>query len=164
VDRRLRQHLPALSAALAALLAALTPAACGGDESTAADATTAEAGCSATYALPIAAAELEPDGVTLRIAYAGPEPCQFATTTYNGELFVELRTSTEEEPAIDPADLAGCVQGELEEPLPTGTRVSPVNSGPTPMPESELAQQAHDLLDSSDCAEVERGAPAFTVN
>ena len=163
MDRRLRQHLPALAGVPAALAAALTIAACGGDESTSADSTTAEAGCSATYALPIAAAELEPDGVTVRMAYAGPEPCRFATTTYNGELYVELRTSTEEEPSIDPTELAGCVQGELEEPLPTGTRVTPV-TGATPEPDASLEQQGRDLLDSGDCAEVERGAPAFTIN
>jgi len=149
--------VPAALAAAATLIAA-----CGGDEGT--TDTTAEAGCTATYSLPIAAAELEPDGVTVRMAYAGPAPCQFAATTYNGELYVELRTATPGEPTIDPADLAGCAQGELEKPLPSGTRVYPVNGGPTPMPGSDLAQQGHDLLDSSDCADVERGSPAFTIN
>jgi len=151
----------------AVALAAAGLAACGGGgDGTAAgeEGTTAEAGCTATYALPVAAAELDADGRTVRMAYSGPEPCQFAATTYNGELFIELRTATEGEPTIDPSELSGCVQGELEEPLPAGTPVEPVNAGPTPIPGSELAQQGHDLLESSDCAEVARGEAAFTVN
>jgi hypothetical protein len=149
-----------LTASLCVVASGLT--ACGG-EGGGEDATTAEAGCTATYSLPVAAAELEPDGRTVRIAYAGPEPCQFAATTYNGDLFIELRTATEGEPTIDPSDLAGCVQGELEKPLPSGTRVFPVNSGGGEAG-GELEQQGQHLLDSTDCGDVERGTPAFTIN
>ena len=144
------------AAALLASAALLVPAGCGGDdgESRVSD------GCSdANSSVPLAAAALDADGSTLRIAYGGgAEPCQFAASLYKGRLYVELRKDADSE--APPAEL-DCAIAYLDEPLPAGTRVETVTSGG---PDASQAEGRALIASRPDCIEVPEGQPAFIID
>ena len=147
------------SVAAVALFASVGLAAvagCGGDD----DEPRVADGCSdANSSVPLAAAELDFDGTTLRIAYGGgSEPCQFAASIYKGTLYVELRKDADSQPS--PADL-DCAIAHLDEPLPAGTRVETITSGG---PDATQAEGRALIESGPDCIEVPEGQPAFIID
>ena len=129
---------------------------CGGDdnEQRIAD------GCSyANSSVPLAAAGLDADGRTVRIAYGGGfEPCQFAASIYKGRLYVELRKDADSEaPPAEP----DCAIADLGEPLLAGTPVETVTSGG---PDASQAEGRALIESEPDCIEVPEGQPAFIID
>ena len=117
-------------------------------------------GCSDTNSsVPLAAAALDADGSTLRIAYGGDfQPCQFAASLYKGRLYVELRKDADSEaPPAEP----DCAIAHLDEPLPAGTRVETITSGG---PDASQAEGRALIESGPDCIEVPEGQPAFIID
>ena len=142
-------------ALLAACVGAI--AGCGGSDN---DAPRVADGCSDTHSsVPIAAAELDPDGRTLRFAYGGDlEPCHFAASLYDGTLYVELRRDEDSEAAPGEPD---CAVAHLDKALPAGTHASPITAGSPGFSEAEGKELLHS---DPDCIEVPEGDPDFVIN
>lgn len=141
-------------------LSTLALASCGEGEPTA---TVAEGCGDSSSSVPVAAAQLDADGVTVRMAYGGSaEPCQFGATLYNGSLYIELRSDPEGQAPEGLSSPLSCAEGRVQKPLPVGTRVFPVGPGE---PDAAVEREAKSLLDlGSDCPEVARGQPAFIID
>lgn len=128
-------------------------------------------GCaSRNSSLPAVGARLAPDGRSVRFAYAGAEPCQFAATAqYEGRaanhertLYVELRTNTDLED-IDrrPPLPSGCIEGILKRPVRPGTPVNRVYGNKRLLPTDEVRAL---LSPGARCEPIVQGEPAFIID
>jgi hypothetical protein len=148
-------------AVLAALLAVATVVVLSGDGED--QEGTGLNGCPAdNSSLPVAGARLAPDGSSVRFAYAGAEPCQFAVDRFKGRLYVELRTDVDLE-SVDrrPPLPFGCVEGPLETAIPPGTPVEPIGGGKRLLAHDEVESL---LSPATPCEQVAQGEPGFIID
>jgi hypothetical protein len=153
----LERGIAVLAFAVGLTVVILALVGCGGD-----DEPVEVVACDSGDSLPAVGARLVDDGESLRLAYAGAEPCMFGVDRYRGTLYVELRTNTEfGEIDRRPPVPTGCATGALAAAVPPDTPVEIVYGNRHLVPEEEIRSL---LSQNSGCVEVAQGEPAFIID
>ena len=113
-----------------------------------------------SFSVPVIGKRLSPDGTSVRIAYAGAEPCQFAVTMQDGRLYLSLRSNTEPDIRGE-APISGCVDAALNPPVSIDTQVVPVGGTGKQFSDDEVSAL---LSPTADCAAVAEGELDFIID